>query len=96
MFSRVAVGEGQRIGLGLLDDEIAADTPFVVYVSAPAARASVKVERGMPVARIQAVQERRKSFRTKTLRLHPRENLVFEQACEALNGMDARNSCGKP
>jgi eukaryotic-like serine/threonine-protein kinase len=36
-FSGVAVGEGQRVGLRLLDDEIAAGTPFVVYVSAPAA-----------------------------------------------------------
>ena len=42
----------------------------------------------MPVARSQAVQEHRKSFRTKTLRLHPLENLVFEQTCEALNGME--------
>ncbi len=43
----------------------------------------------MPVARIQAVQEQnRKSFRTKTLRLHPLENLIFEQACAALNGME--------
>jgi uncharacterized protein (DUF1778 family) len=42
----------------------------------------------MPVARIQAVQEHRKSFRTKTLRLHPLENLIFEQACGALNGME--------
>src|SRR5512138_3761985 len=42
----------------------------------------------MPVARIQAVQEHRKSFRTKTLRLHPLENLIFEQACQALNGME--------
>lgn len=42
----------------------------------------------MPVARSQAVQEHRKSFRTKTLRLHPLENLIFEQACEALNGME--------
>ena len=40
------------------------------------------------MARVQAVQEHRKSFRTKTLRLHPLENLVFEQACEALNGME--------
>jgi hypothetical protein len=45
-------------------------------------------ESGMPVARIQAVQEHRKSFRTKTLRLRPLENLIFEQACEALNGME--------
>ncbi len=36
-FSGVAVGEGQHVGLRLLDDEIAAGTPFVVYVSAPAA-----------------------------------------------------------
>ena len=42
----------------------------------------------MPVARIQAVLERGKSFRTKTLRLHPLENLVFDQACAALNGME--------
>lgn len=35
-----------------------------------------------------AVPERSKSFRTKTLRLHPLENLVFEQACAALNGME--------
>ena len=42
----------------------------------------------MPVARSQAEQEHRKSFRTKTLRLHPLENLIFEQACEALNGME--------
>jgi uncharacterized protein (DUF1778 family) len=42
----------------------------------------------MPVARIQAVQEHRKSFRTKTLRLHPLENQIFEQACQALNGME--------
>ncbi len=42
----------------------------------------------MPVARIQAVQEHRKSFRTKTLRLHPLENMIFEQACQALNGME--------
>ncbi len=42
----------------------------------------------MPVARIQAVQEHRKSFRTKTLRLHPLENQIFEQACEALNSME--------
>jgi eukaryotic-like serine/threonine-protein kinase len=36
-FSGVAVGEGQHVGLRLLDEEIAAGTPFVVYVSAPAA-----------------------------------------------------------
>ena len=34
------------------------------------------------------VAERGKSFRTKTLRLHPVENLVFEQACAALNDME--------
>src|SRR6266496_552783 len=34
------------------------------------------------------VAERGKSFRTKTLRLHPLENLVFEQACAALNNME--------
>jgi hypothetical protein len=37
---------------------------------------------------MQAVQEHRKSFRTKTLRLHPQENLIFEQACQALNNME--------
>jgi hypothetical protein len=42
----------------------------------------------MPVARSQVVQEHRKSFRTKTLRLHPLENLIFEQACQPLNGME--------
>jgi uncharacterized protein (DUF1778 family) len=40
------------------------------------------------VAQVNAVGEGRKSFRTKTLRLHPRENLIFEAACEALNGME--------
>jgi uncharacterized protein (DUF1778 family) len=30
----------------------------------------------------------RKSFRTKTLRMHPLENEIFDQACEALNGME--------
>jgi serine/threonine-protein kinase len=35
-FTALAVGEGQRVGLRLLDDEIAAGTPFVVYVSEPA------------------------------------------------------------
>ena len=40
------------------------------------------------MARVQAVGEHGKSFRTKTLRLHPRENLVFEQACDALNSME--------
>ena len=43
---------------------------------------------GIPVARAQPVAEHGKSFRTKTLRLHPQENLIFEQACEALNGME--------
>ena len=42
----------------------------------------------MKVARAQPVVEHGKSFRTKTLRLHPQENLVFEQACEALNRME--------
>ena len=32
--------------------------------------------------------ERGKSFRTKTLRLHPLENSVIDRACEALNGME--------
>jgi hypothetical protein len=32
--------------------------------------------------------ERSKSFRTKTLRLHPLENSIFDAACEALNGME--------
>jgi hypothetical protein len=32
--------------------------------------------------------ERGKSFRTKTLRLHPLENSIFDSACEALNGME--------
>lgn len=36
-FTGVAVGEGQHVGLRLLDDEVAAGTPFVVYVSVPAA-----------------------------------------------------------
>lgn len=36
-FSGVAVGEGQHVGLRLLDEEIAAGTQFVVYVNAPAA-----------------------------------------------------------
>ena len=40
------------------------------------------------MAKALAVTERGKSFRTKTLRLHPLENRVFEQACEALNGME--------
>jgi len=43
---------------------------------------------GGRVARAPAVVERGKSFRTKTLRLHPLENVVFEQACAALNGME--------
>lgn len=42
----------------------------------------------MPVARMQPDVQNRKSFRTKTLRLHPLENKIFEQACEALNGME--------
>ena len=40
------------------------------------------------MAKAPLVVERSKSFRTKTLRLHPFENLVFEQACAALNGME--------
>ena len=40
------------------------------------------------MAKALAVPERGKSFRTKTLRLHPVEHRVFEQACEALNGME--------
>jgi uncharacterized protein (DUF1778 family) len=40
------------------------------------------------VAKVPADAERSKSFRTKTLRLHPLENVVFEQACAALNGME--------
>ena len=32
--------------------------------------------------------KRSKSFRTKTLRLHPRENAIIDSACEALNGME--------
>jgi hypothetical protein len=32
--------------------------------------------------------EHSKSFRTKTLRLHPLENAIFDRACEALNGME--------
>jgi serine/threonine-protein kinase len=36
-FSGIAVGEGQHVGLRLRDDEIAAGTPFFVYVSVPAA-----------------------------------------------------------
>ncbi len=40
------------------------------------------------MAKGHAVAERSKSFRTKTLRLHPLENLIFDQACEALNRME--------
>src|SRR5512147_2553508 len=32
--------------------------------------------------------KRSKSFRTKTLRLHPLENAIIDAACEALNGME--------
>ena len=42
----------------------------------------------MPVAKVQPVVHQRKSFRTKTLRLHPLENAIFDQACEALNNME--------
>ena len=39
--------------------------------------------------RVQAVpQQHGKSFRTKTLRLHPLEHAIFEQACAALNDME--------
>ncbi len=31
---------------------------------------------------------RSKSFRTKTLRLHPLENSIIDRACEAMNGME--------
>ncbi len=40
------------------------------------------------MARGQAGAERGKSFRTKTLRLHPHEIRLIDQACEALNGME--------
>jgi hypothetical protein len=40
------------------------------------------------MARIEAVVERRKSFRTKTLRLHLLENSTFDSAWAALNGME--------
>ena len=36
-FQGVAVGNGQRLGLRALDNEVAAGTAFVVYVNAPAA-----------------------------------------------------------
>ena len=42
----------------------------------------------MKVARAQPVVEHGKSFRTKTLRLHPLENAIFDQACEAMNKME--------
>jgi uncharacterized protein (DUF1778 family) len=35
-----------------------------------------------------SASERSKSFRTKTLRLHPLENTIIDAACEALNGME--------
>jgi uncharacterized protein (DUF1778 family) len=38
--------------------------------------------------RLREEEQKPKSFRTKTLRLHPIENLIFDQACEALNGME--------
>jgi uncharacterized protein (DUF1778 family) len=38
--------------------------------------------------RPEPVVVRGKSFRTKTLRLHPLENQIFDQACEALNNME--------
>ena len=40
------------------------------------------------MAKPEPVVERGKSFRTKTLRLHPLENQIFDQACEALNKME--------
>ena len=40
------------------------------------------------MARLEAAVERGKSFRTKTLRLHPLENTIIDQACAALNGME--------
>lgn len=40
------------------------------------------------MSRVESIVERGKSFRTKTLRLHALENLIFEQACAALNGME--------
>jgi uncharacterized protein (DUF1778 family) len=40
------------------------------------------------MAKVEAVVERGKSFRTKTLRLHPLENSIFDRACSALNGME--------
>lgn len=40
------------------------------------------------MARGQAGAERGKSFRTKTLRLHPHEIQLIDQACAALNGME--------
>jgi uncharacterized protein (DUF1778 family) len=45
-------------------------------------------DKGVPVARAQSAHANRKSFRTKTLRLHPLENVIFDQACEALNRME--------
>lgn len=40
------------------------------------------------MARVKSTVGRGKSFRTKTLRLHPLENKIFDQTCEALNGME--------
>jgi uncharacterized protein (DUF1778 family) len=42
----------------------------------------------MRVAKAQAVRVGRRPFRTKTLRLLSREKTIFDQACEALNGME--------
>ncbi len=40
------------------------------------------------MARAETRVERGKSFRTKTLRLHPLENAIIDQALAALNGME--------
>src|SRR5689334_7694812 len=57
------------------------------YTSARRPRSGDEGE-GMKVVRAQPVVEHGKSFRTKTLRLHPLENTIFDQACEALNSME--------
>ena len=43
---------------------------------------------GARVGRTVPVVERSKSFRTKTLRLHPLEDSIFDAACAAFNGME--------
>lgn len=40
------------------------------------------------LARTDKAVERSKCFRTKTLRLHPLENSIFDAACAAFNGME--------